>query len=606
MNDPVQVAYDTVPRLFADRVSRYGDRVALRRKEFGLWRAYSWTDYGAQVELAFYGMAALGVEPGECVALISENRPEWLFVDLAILHHGAITAAVYVTNAASQVHYILEHSESRVFFVENEEQLDKWLEVRDRLPDLKHVVVMDMDGLKHFSDPAVMSYEEFLDLGRQEKTRRPSLFEERAAAVKGLDPAIIVYTSGTTGPPKGAVLTHSNLLWTTASMGMANPMFETDEVLSFLPLCHIAERVMTTFNQLTFGYTVNFAESLETVPQNLREVSPTVFFAVPRIWEKFASRVSITMREADWSKRVAYRWAERVGREYAKKRVAGERISFFEETLAKFAHFAVLHPLKKRLGLERVRFAISGAAPISKDILEFFHGMGLWVREVYGQTEGSGPATIHYADRIKPGTVGRPIPGCDVKIAEDGEILVRGGNVFAGYYRNEAATRQTLVDGWLYSGDIGCVDDEGFLRITDRKKDLIINAAGKNIAPQNIENQLKASPYINDAVAIGDRRPFVTALILIDEEQVVQYAQQHRIPFTTYASLASSPEIRELIDGEVKAVNAQLARVEQVKAFTILSKRLEQEDGELTPTMKVKRQKIAELYGDVIEALYRR
>ncbi|MCZ7584794.1 MAG: long-chain fatty acid--CoA ligase [Deltaproteobacteria bacterium] len=554
---------------------------------------------------AFTGMAALGVRPGECVAIVSENRPEWLFVDIGVLHHGAITAAIYVTNAAEQVRYILDHSEARLFFVENEEQLDKYLEVRDTLPKMEKIVVFDMDGLKHFDDPMVMSYEDFLVLGREEEKKNPGLMDERGRAVDADDTAIIVYTSGTTGEPKGAMLTHRNLLWTAKSFALSNPMLESDQILSFLPLCHIAERLFTTFNQLSTGYTVNFAENLETVPHNLREVSPTVFFAVPRIWEKFHSKIELTMREATFVKRWSYAAAARIGRRYAREALNGGG-GAASRALFGLAHFAVLHPLKKRLGLERVRFALSGAAPISRDILEYFHGLGLWVREVYGQTEGSGPATVHYHDKIKPGTVGRAIPGVEVRLADDGEILVRGGCVFKGYFKNPEATAETLEDGWLHSGDVGEFDDEGFLRITDRKKDIIINAAGKNLAPAAIENQLKASPYINDAVAIGDRRAFVTALILIDEEQVIKYAQDHRIPFTTYASLARNEEIRKLIAAEVDKANHSLARVEQVKKFSILDKRLDQEDGELTPTMKVKRKKISQLYADVIEAMYRR
>ncbi|MBZ0271589.1 AMP-binding protein [bacterium] len=596
--------FETVPAIFADRVKKYGKRTALRRKEFGIWRSYSWDDYDASVREVFGGLAALGVTKGECVALISENRPEWLFCDLGILHHGAVTAAIYVTNAASQVAYILAHSEARIFFVENEEQLDKWLEVQGDVP-VEHVIVFEREGLRDFSDPRVMFFDEFLESGRRFNAANPDEFEARASTVKGGDTAIIVYTSGTTGPPKGAMLTHRNLIWTAASMGLTNPISEQDEVLSFLPLCHIAERVMTTVNQLGYGYTVNFAENLETVPQNLREVSPTVFFAVPRIWEKFHSRVKITMSEATWVKRQAYAAATAIGRRNAKKLVTGRTLSAGERLLGWIAHLAVLHPLKKRLGLERVRFAISGAAPISREILEYFHGLGLWVREVYGQTECSGPATIHFADRVVPGTVGRAIPGCDVKLADDGEILIRGDNVFKGYFKNEAATAEAMAEGWLHSGDVGEIDADGFLRITDRKKDLIINAAGKNIAPQNIENQLKASAYINDAVCIGDKRPFVAALILIDEEHVIKYAQDNRIPFTTYQSLAKSPPIRKLIEAEVDRVNGELARVEQVRKFTILDKRLDQEDDELTPTMKVKRKKIGEMYADVIEAMYR-
>lgn len=597
---------NTVPKLFLQQVDRFKDRVALREKRFGLWRDISWRQYGQAVRTCSYGLKELGAQRGDCICLITENRPEWLFLDLAIMSTGAITTAIYVTNAPDQVRYILDHAQAKIFFVENEEQLDKVLEVRDTLPNLEKIIVLDNDGLRKFKDEQVLFYDEFLRFGEKAQKENPDLFGDEVALGKSDDTAFIVYTSGTTGPPKGAMLSHHNALWTSKSLGISNPMYETDEVLSFLPLCHIAERMMTTINQIEFGYTVNFAENLETVPQNLREVSPTVFFAVPRIWEKFFSSITLKMERATFFKRFAYKIAISFGLNYAKDWIAIKPTPIFKRLIARFYHMAVYHPLKKRLGLERVRFAVSGAAPIAPNILHFFHALGLGLREVYGQTEGTGPSTIHYQDRIKPGTVGRPIPGADVRIADDGEILVYGGNVFSGYYRNEEATAETIVNGWLHSGDVGEFDEEGFLRITDRKKDLIITAAGKNIAPQYIENILKASPYINDAVVIGDRRKFLTALILIDEENVIEFAQENRIPFTTYKNLSGNQEIFKLINKEVEKVNSQLARVEQLKKFTILDKRLDQEDGELTPTMKVKRKHINEIYAHLIEKMYKR
>ena len=604
--ETITIAEDenTVPKRFLKQVRALGDRVALREKRFGLWQDYSWNHYADQVRSCFFGLMELDVQPGDRVCLISENRPEWLYIDLAIQCARAITTAIYVTNAPEQVHYILDHAEAKIFFVENEEQLDKVLEVRDTLPHLENIIVLETEGLRHFSDPMVMFYDDFLAQGKAIEDRQPELFEQSVAKGASQDTAIIVYTSGTTGPPKGAMLSHHNVLWTTKSLGLANPMNENDEVLSFLPLCHIAERMMTTFNQIQFGYTVNFAENLETVPQNLGEVSPTVFFAVPRIWEKFHANVMLKMDRATFVKRLVFKKALGFSMPFSRRRVAQEKNSAAARFFSWICHVALFHPLKKRLGLERVRFAISGAAPISPQILSFFHALNLELREVYGQTEGTGPSTIHYHDRIKPGTVGRPIPGAVVKIAEDGEILVKGGNIFPGYFRNAQDTADCVIDGWLHSGDVGVIDEEGYLRITDRKKDLIITAAGKNIAPQNIENLLKCSPYINDAVVIGDARKYLTALILIDEENLIEYAQENRIPFTTYKNLSQNPEIGKLMRLEVDRVNGQLARVEQIKKFTVLDKRLDQEDGELTPTMKVKRKHINAIYKDVIEKMY--
>jgi long-chain acyl-CoA synthetase len=590
----------------AQQAQKLGERVALRRKNFGIWDEISWKEYGERTKWVGYGLLKFGIVREECVALISENRPRWLYVDLGIQSIRAITAAIYVTSAAEQVAYILGHSQARVIFCEDEEQLDKVLKSRDKFEKLEHIVVFDWKGLRGFSDPMVMTFDDFLEVGKQHASQVDAKYKELLATGKPEECALLVYTSGTTGPPKGAMLSHDNLIWACNALHQANHIEESDQVLSFLPLCHVAERLMTIVNQIVHGYTVNFAENLDTVPQNLREVSPTVFFAVPRIWEKFHSRILLTMDKAALSKKVVYAAAIRIGEKVAKLKTEGKKPGPALSALYRLAHFSVFHPLKKRLGLERTRLAISGAAPISPRLLTYFHALGLDLREVYGQTEGSGPTTIHQGQDIKFGTVGRPLPGVEVKIAQDGEILVKGRNVFLGYYKNPEATGSTLVDGYLHSGDVGELDAGGYLRITDRKKDLIITAGGKNIAPQNIENQLKFSPYINDAVVIGDRRPFLIAIIIIDEENVSNWAQENRIPFTTYADLATNQEIHKLIKEEVRKVNQTLAKVEQVKNFAILDKRLEEEDGDVTPTMKVKRKNIEKTYSDVIEGMYSR
>jgi long-chain acyl-CoA synthetase len=595
---------DTLPGLLLKNADTYGGRVALRRKEMGIWHDISWTAYRENAKKAALGLLAMGAERGECVAIISENRPEWLYIDLGVQSIGCVTAAVYATSAPDQVAYIVRHSGARFFFVEDEEQLDKALESLEQMPALEKIIVIDWKGLRDFSHPKVMSYEEFIELGSGNSGPGSERFEEEVGRCSPDDTALLVYTSGTTGPPKGAMLTHRNLIWTARALHRANPMNDRDEVLSFLPLCHIAERMMTVVLQLCFGYTVSFAENLDTVPQNLREVSPTIFFAVPRIWEKFHSKVILTMDDATLFKRLCFRAACRLSRGPLQRRLEGKRASAAGRLLDLLALHSVFMPLRKRLGLERARVAISGAAPISRNILEFFHMLGIRLREVYGQTEGCGPTTIHAGDSIRLGTVGQAVPGVEVRIAEDGEIIFRGPNVFKGYFKNPEATRAVIEDGWLHSGDVGIIDENGFLRITDRKKDLIITAGGKNIAPQNIENQLKASPYINDAVVIGDRRKFLTSLILIEEENVMKFAQDNGISFTTYADLARNGDIRKLIEDEIRAVNRSLADVEKIKKFRILERRLEQEEGELTPTMKIKRDKISRLYRDLIDEMY--
>ncbi|MCA1959508.1 MAG: AMP-binding protein [Desulfomonile sp.] len=595
----------TITDMFVRRVKRHPEKVALRYKHLGIWRDITWREYLNNVRWVALGLTTLGVKAGDRVAVIGENRPEWLYADLGIMSTGAATVGIYTTSAAAQCEYVVSHSGAKIYIAEDEEQLDKALYFRERTPDLEKIIIIDPKGLRGFSDPMVMTFENLLELGRDLEQKQPGLYDEMLARIHTEDLALVIYTSGTTGPPKGAMLSHYNVTWTAWSIGEALPLYDTDELLSFLPLSHIAERMFSSFLPLRFGYTVNFTESPDTVMQNFREVSPTVIFAVPRIWEKYYSGIRIRIANATWFKRVAYGIAQNIGRTYSRLRFSGKRVPFGVKVLHALANALVFYKLRERLGFERCRLAVSGAAPISPDVLKYYHGIGVPLRQVYGQTEGGGPTCVHQGDQIEPTNVGPPLPGVEVRIADDGEILVRGGNVFMGYYRDPAATEAALVDEWLRSGDVGEIDEKGFLSITDRKKDLIITAGGKNIAPQNIENQLKFSPYINDAIVIGDRMKFLSALIVLDEENVVQYAQDNKIPFTTYESLTKAPEIVELIEREVNEVNKTLAKVETVKKFTIVPKKLYEEDGEVTPTMKVKRKYVNEKFGDLIKAMYK-
>jgi long-chain acyl-CoA synthetase len=402
------------------------------------------------------------------------------------------------------------------------------------------------------------------------------------------------------------MLTHRNITWMAQSMAEGNPVYGQDEFLSFLPLCHIFEQLFTIFMNIRYGAIVNFIESTDTVTDNMREISPTVAYGVPRVWEKYYSGIMIMMSDATWAKRKIFHLCLGIGKKYAALKTGYQPIPFWLRAAYSLAYFATFRKLKERLGFDRVRLAFSGAAPISPDVLRFFQAIGIPLREGYGMTEGTGVTCANQGDRVKIGTVGQALPGLEVKIAEDGEICFRGGNVFKGYFKNPEATAEVLEpDGWMHSGDVGELDPDGFLKITDRKKDLIITAGGKNIAPQNIENQLKFSPYINDAVVIGDRRKYLTAIIVIDEDNVVKFAQDNKIQYTTYASLTQHPEVHKLIQKEVDAVNKTLANVETVKKFTILPKKLYEEDGEVTPTMKVKRKYINQAFKDLIEGMYK-
>jgi len=596
---------ETTPLIFRETVRKYGDRVAMREKAYGLWRDVSWAEYFSRVRAVSCALISLGLKRGDRAAIIGDNCPEWVTIEMGIQCAGGVAVGIYATNAWQQVEYVIQNSGAIFFFVENEEQLDKWLSFRDNAPSLERVIVWDQEGLRYFVDPLVMTYDELLETGRRAAEREPALFEKRMEEVRPEDISMLIYTSGTTGPPKGAMLTHRNLTWMGRAITTDNPMFDTDEVMSFLPLCHVFEQLFSVLGHITVGFVVNFIESPDTVTDNMIEISPTVGYAVPRIWEKYYSGVAIRMSDATWFKRTAFFAALKIGRKRASLLMSFARIPAYLRVLYRLAHFAVFRKLKERLGFERMRIAISGAAPISPEVLHFFQSIGVNLVEGYGQTEGTGVTCVSRAGRVKFGTVGPPLTGTEIRIAEDGEILVRSPGVFKGYFNNPEATAEAVRDGWLCSGDVGEIDGDGYLRITDRKKDIIVTAGGKNISPQYIENRLKFSPYINDAVVIGDRRKFLSCLIMIDEDNVVKYAQDNKVQFSTYRDLTRTPEIVGLIRGEVDRVNDSLSRVEQVKRFTILPKKLYEEDGEVTPTMKVKRKYVNEAFSDLIEAMYK-
>jgi len=596
----------TLPRLFRHVVRERGDRVAMREKHLGIWRGISWRDYGDGARRVGLGLVALGLEPRDVVSIIADNGPEWLYTDLGVMSVAGIPNGIYTTDSARQVEYIVNDSGTRFFFAENEEQLDKILEVRARCPALVKIVVYDMEGLHGFQDDQVMTFEALLELGRRYDREHPGAFDRMVETPQPDDLAILVYTSGTTGPPKGAMLSHRNILFQLAYADFITELREGDQQLSFLPLCHIAERTFTVFNPLYTGSTVNFAESLDTVPDNIREVAPALFFAVPRIWEKFYSGVALRMRDATWLGRFAYGQAMRVGLALAERKIQGRRPSLLQRLAFRIADFLVLDNVKRSIGLHRARGAATGAAPIAPDLIRWYLALGINMTEVYGQTENTGLATAMPRGRIKLGTVGTARPDTQVRLSPDGEILLKGPHVFLGYYGKPDKTAETVVDGWLHTGDVGTMDEEGFVRITDRMKDIIITAGGKNVTPSEIENQLKFSPYISDAVVIGDRRKFLSCLVMIDHETVAQFAQERDVPFSNFASLCRAPEVQDLIWSEIERVNKALARVETIKKFRLIEQLLTAEDEELTPTMKLKRTFINVKYKDLIDGMYER
>ncbi len=596
---------DTLPKALISIASRQPNRVALRKKEYGIWHDISWSEYLDRVRWTALGLHQIGLKRGDNGAIIGENRPEWLYSALGIMSLGATFAGVYTTNPTAECEYVVGHSESVVYLCEDEEQLDKALAFRARTPLLKKMIVWDMEGLRDFSDPMVMSFDALLTMGRKLDQENPGLFNELVQQGKPQDTAGIIYTSGTTGPPKGAMLSHEGYLWIGQASSQVIAPHPDDESISFLPLNHVYEQIYDLMIHLTVGHIVNFTENTDTVMMDMRDVSPTIFHAVPRIWEKYYSGIVLRMYDATWFKKLVFKLSLDVGTRYNNCRLAGKTAPFYLALAYYLAYFAVFRKLKKRLGFDRVRIGFSGAAPISHNILKFFQSIGIPIREGYGMTETTGITHMSDEYNFKLGTVGKALPGTEVKIADDGEILVKHKGIFKGYYRDPENTAEALIDGWMHTGDVGEIDEEGYLKITDRKKDLIITAGGKNIAPQYIENMLKFSPYINDAVVIGDRRKYLTAIIVIDEENVVNYAQQLKIQYTTFASLTKSEEVVKLIQDEINKVNAQLARVENIRKFRILDKKLYTEDGEVTPTMKVKRKAINAQYKDLIESMYK-
>ncbi|MEO0328392.1 MAG: AMP-dependent synthetase/ligase [Pseudomonadota bacterium] len=592
-------------QLFRHQCKRYGERTAHREKDRGVWKSRSWNDYFQKAKWLGLGMRKLGLKRGDVVSILSEDSKEWLYFDMAATCMGAIPSGVYTTDSPIQLAYLVDDSGSAILVLENDEQLDKYLEVRDQMPTLKKVIVVEQDGLRDFTDPDVIFVEELYEIGREEERQNPDLFDLEIDLAKPDDVRMLIYTSGTTGKPKGAMITHANIIFQINSVYELIKSYEGDEQLCFLPLCHVVERLFSVETQLAIGSTVNFAESPETVFDNLREVSPHVFVAVPRVWEKVFSRVQILRKEATGIGRWAFDQAVKAGRARAKYLLEGEAVPGFTKLKYMIWDFLVLANLRRLLGMDRIHRGGSGAAPISPDLLEWFWGIGVPVLEGFGQTESGGVAMINTLDHNKLGTIGIAIPGSEVRLSPENEIQLRGPHVFKGYWNNPEKTAETITaDGWLKTGDVGKVDNQGFFTITGRIKDIIITAGGKNITPAEIESALKFSPYISDAVIIGDQLKFLSCLIMIDQENVENFAQEHSIPFSDFASLCASEKVNVLIADEVNKVNQQFARVEQIKEFRLIDVLLTAEDDELTPTMKLKRSFVTEKYKGLIDSMY--
>ena len=586
------MAFETIPQRVLDHAQRLGSAPAYHVRGASGWEATSWQTYAGEVRRAGSALMALGVETTQPVCILGANRPEWVIFDVGSMAAGAVPAGIYATSSPGECAYILNHSEAPVLLVENESQWQKIASVRDQLPHLRHVVMMRGGAV---DDPMVIGWDDFLARG----DGGPNL-EERLAGLRPDTVSTLIYTSGTTGQPKGVMLTQDNLAWTAAHACDMVDASQKERVLSYLPLSHIAEQMFTIHIAAVVGYPVYYAESLDKLLSNLLEVKPTMFFGVPRVWEKFHAGVVEKLGEAHGAKAKLAERAMAIGRHVTTRRAKGLGASFTDVAQYKAFDKLVYSKVKDGLGLGEARVCVSGAAPIASEVLEFFAGFGLPIYEVYGQSEDTGPTTFNVPGKTKFGTVGPPFPGVEVKIASDSEIIVRGRNVFAGYFKDPQSTAETMADGWLHSGDLGEFDADGFLTITGRKKDIIITAGGKNVAPTLLEGGLKTHPLVAEVVVIGDRRRFLAALVSLDSEAVERFMKERELS----GPADQSEEIRAEIQQAIDEVNAEMARVEQIKKFTILPREFSIAEGELTPTLKVKRNVVTSNFESEIEAMY--
>ena len=595
----------TPSRRLRDIASRFPERIAFRDKKFGIWNEISYKEFWLQVNYVGCALNYFGIGKSDKVAIHSENRPEWLISDIGAQAIGAISVGLYPTNPPAEVKYLLGHSESQILFAEDQEQVDKALEVLQDLPDLKKIIYFEDKGLFRYESEKLMKWEDFLEIGKTEFEKDKEFVNSRIDEIKSEDIALMIYTSGTTGPPKGSMLSHGNLEWVSSIIPEISftPGIDNPEYLSYLPLCHVFGRLVDEIIGINTIGTINFAESIDTVQQDLAEIQPSIFPAVPRILERMHAGTLVRMRDASRLKQLLFKTASYFGNITAKRRLKNPN-DFIAKITNFLAQMIAFRSLRKKLGLLNIDNAVSGAAPISPEILRFFMSLGVPIYEGYGMTENSAIATGNTPDKVKLGTVGTPQAGTELKLAEDGEILVRHPGVFKGYYKNEEATKEVIdEDGWLYTGDVGEYEGE-FLKIVDRKKDIIITSGGKNVSPSEIENNIKTSPFIKEAIVIGDDRKFLSALIGIEYDIVSNWALRKNIAHTTYRNLSENEEVQNLIWDEIQKANEYTSSL-QIRKFRMLTKELDHEDGDLTATQKAKRNVIMEKFSDLIEDMYK-
>ncbi len=597
---------ETLPQYLAMHAERTPDKVALRERIYGIWQPVTWKQYYDHVKFFALGLHALGLKPEDTVAIIGDNRPEWLFAELAAQSMGAKSVGIYQDSVSEEVLDIVSRSDATFVVAEDQEQVDKLIEIWPQLKGQVHkVIYYDPKGLRNYTEDYLMYFLDVEALGKKYEKEHPGFYEESVARGKASDLAILSTTSGTTSRPKLAMLTHSNLISMGKNLMAVDPMEPDDEFVSFLPLAWIGEQMSSVACALNVGFKVNFPEAPETVQHDMREIGPQMVFSPPRIWESLVSQVQVKIEDTTRFKRFMYNWAMPIGYRMAETRFRKEKPSLGLKILYFLADWLVFENIKDQLGLRRLKRAYTGGAALGPDIFRFFHAMGVNLKQIYGQTEIVGIAVVHRDGDIKFQTVGLPIPETEIKIAENGEILMRSPAVMQGYYRDPEATAKAIdEEGWLHSGDAGYLDEDGHLIVIDRAKDVMTLADGTKFSPQFIENKLKFSPYIREAVVFGGDWPFVTAFINIDFANVGKWAEKHQVPYTTYTDLAQKPEVYEIVKAHVLQANADLPPAARIRRFLLLHKELDADDAELTRTRKVRRRLIAQRYDDLISALY--
>lgn len=599
---------DTLPKRLQAMAGKYGhSRIALREKEYGIWQQFTWQDYLDRVRDFCLGLVSLGFQRGEKVAIVGDNRPEWVIAELAAQSAGGTSVGIYQDSLAKEMAYVIDHADATFLVVEDQEQVDKILEVRDQIPKVRRLIYYDPKGLRTYTDPWLLYFPDVLAMGREYGRQHPGLFEEMVAAGDGEDTAILCYTSGTTGAPKGAMLSHRNLLAMGDTIQTVDPLTPDDDFLSFLPLAWIGEQMTALAMHLSIGFTVNFPEEPDTVQENLREIGPHVMFSPPRIWEDMVTRVQVKIQDAGWLKRKLWELFQPVGLRVADLRFARKPVPFRDRLLYALGELLVFSAIKDHLGLSRLRRAYTGGAALGPDVFRFYHALGVNLKQIYGQTEIVGIAVLHRDDAIRFHTVGTPLPGGEMAISPEGEILLKSGAVFQGYYKMPEESARALAGGWLHTGDAGYIEEEsGQLVVIDRLKDVMRLSSGEIFSPNFLENKLKFSPYIKEAVTVGDGRTHVVAMINIDLQSVGHWAESRAIPYTTYQDLSQKEPVLDLIAGEIHRVNADLPEAARIRSFVILHKELDADDEELTRTRKLRRAFVYAKYDPVIQGLYDR